>query len=57
MALIERPLARIEADPGRADLRAEVAVVQPVAHRLAVSIKQLFDAKEQGAVRGGQRGP
>jgi PAS domain S-box-containing protein len=46
LALIDHHLARIKADPGRA--QAEVAVMQPAAHRLAVSIKQLFDAKEQG---------
>jgi len=48
LALIDRHLARIEADPRRASVQAEVAVMQPAAHRLAVSTKQLFDAKEQG---------
>jgi diguanylate cyclase (GGDEF)-like protein/PAS domain S-box-containing protein len=46
LALIDRHLARIESNPG--SVRAEVAVMQPAAHRLAVSIKQLFDTKEQG---------
>src|SRR5829696_7926021 len=46
LALIDHHLARIKADPGTA--QAEVAVMEPAAHRLAVSIKQLFDAKEQG---------
>ena len=55
LVLIDRHLARIEADPGGVNLRAEVAVMQPAAHRLLVSIKQLFDTKEQalfGAVNG-----
>ena len=55
LALIDRHLARIKADPERVSMRAEVAVMQPAAHRLAVSIKQLFDTKEQelfGAVNG-----
>jgi diguanylate cyclase (GGDEF)-like protein/PAS domain S-box-containing protein len=48
LALIDRHLAGIKADPGEANLRARVAVMLPTAHRLAVSIKQLFDTKEQG---------
>jgi diguanylate cyclase (GGDEF)-like protein/PAS domain S-box-containing protein len=48
LALIDRHLAKIEADPGRVSVRAEVAVMRPAAHRLLVSIKQLFDTKEQG---------
>jgi diguanylate cyclase (GGDEF)-like protein/PAS domain S-box-containing protein len=48
LALIDRHLARIEADPGGVSVRAEVAVMKPAAHRLLVSIKQLFDTKEQG---------
>ena len=34
LALIHRHLARIEAGPGGGSVRAEVAVMQPVAHRL-----------------------
>jgi diguanylate cyclase (GGDEF)-like protein/PAS domain S-box-containing protein len=55
LALIDRHLTRIKANRGRVDLRAEVAAMKPAAHRLAVSIKQLFDTKEQslfGAVTG-----
>jgi diguanylate cyclase (GGDEF)-like protein/PAS domain S-box-containing protein len=55
LVLIDRTLARLRANPGRAGVRSEVAVMQPAARRLAVSIKQLFDAKEQqlfGAVTG-----
>jgi PAS domain S-box-containing protein len=48
LARIDRQLDRIKADPSRASVRAGVAAMLPPAHRLAVSIKQLFDAKEQG---------
>jgi len=57
LARIDRQLARIKADPSQATIRAGVAAMLPPAHWLAVSIKQLFDAKEQGPVRGGHRGP
>ncbi|HET7518416.1 MAG TPA: diguanylate cyclase, partial [Actinomycetes bacterium] len=48
LTLIDRHLARIKADPSRVSVRAEVAVMRPAAHRVAVGVKQLFDAKEQG---------
>jgi hypothetical protein len=48
LALIDRHLARIRANPAKADLRAEVAAMRPASQRLAVIIKQLFDTKEQG---------
>jgi diguanylate cyclase (GGDEF)-like protein/PAS domain S-box-containing protein len=48
LTLIQRHLARIEAEPDRVSVPDEVTIMQPAAHRLAVSIKQLFDAKEQG---------
>ena len=48
LARIDRQLDRIKADPSQASVRAGVAAMLPPAHRLAVSIKQLFDAKEQG---------
>jgi diguanylate cyclase (GGDEF)-like protein/PAS domain S-box-containing protein len=48
LALIDRQLARLKVNPSRANVRAGVSAMYPAAHRLAVSIKQLFDAKEQG---------
>jgi diguanylate cyclase (GGDEF)-like protein/PAS domain S-box-containing protein len=48
LARIDRQLDRIKAHPSQASVRAGVAAMLPPAHRLAVSIKQLFDAKEQG---------
>jgi hypothetical protein len=48
LAVIDRHLARIKADPSRARMRAGVAAMRPLTHRVAVSIKQLFDTKEQG---------
>jgi PAS domain S-box-containing protein len=48
LALIDRELARLKAKPSRANVRAGVSAMLPAAHRLAVSIKQLFDATEQG---------
>jgi EAL domain-containing protein (putative c-di-GMP-specific phosphodiesterase class I)/PAS domain-containing protein len=48
LALVDRHLASVRADPSRANVRAQVAVMLPVAHRLTVSIKQLFDTEEQG---------
>jgi diguanylate cyclase (GGDEF)-like protein/PAS domain S-box-containing protein len=48
LAVIDRHLARIKANPSRASMRVEVAAMRPTAHRLAVSIKQLFDTEEQG---------
>jgi hypothetical protein len=56
LALIDRQLAMIKANPSRANVLARVAVMQPAAHRLAVSIKQLLDAKEQGC-SGRSAGP
>jgi diguanylate cyclase (GGDEF)-like protein/PAS domain S-box-containing protein len=48
LALIDRQLARLKVNPSRANVRGGVSAMYPAAHRLAVSIKQLFDAKEQG---------
>jgi diguanylate cyclase (GGDEF)-like protein/PAS domain S-box-containing protein len=48
LALIDQQLARLKANPSRANVRAGVSAMLPAAHRLAVSIKQLFDATEQG---------
>jgi diguanylate cyclase (GGDEF)-like protein/PAS domain S-box-containing protein len=48
LAVIDRHLARIKANPTRASARVEVAAMRPAAHRLAVRIKQLFDTEEQG---------
>jgi diguanylate cyclase (GGDEF)-like protein/PAS domain S-box-containing protein len=48
LALIDRELARIRADPSRAKMRAGAVAMGPAARRLAISVKQLFDTEEQG---------
>jgi diguanylate cyclase (GGDEF)-like protein/PAS domain S-box-containing protein len=48
LALIDRELARIRADPSRASIRVGAAAMGPAARRLAIGVKQLFDTEEQG---------
>jgi hypothetical protein len=48
LALIDRALARAEAAPAEAGLRAETERMRPVIRRATVRIKQLYDTKEQG---------
>jgi diguanylate cyclase (GGDEF)-like protein/PAS domain S-box-containing protein len=48
LALIDRQLARLKADPSKATMRAGVAAMRAPARRLAIRIKQLFDTEEQG---------
>jgi PAS domain-containing protein len=48
LAVIDRHLARVKADPSRPRLRAEVEAMRPVTRRVAVRVKQLYDSKEQG---------
>jgi diguanylate cyclase (GGDEF)-like protein/PAS domain S-box-containing protein len=48
LAVIDRHLARVKADPSKANVRAEVEAMRPVARRVAVRVKQLYDTKEQG---------
>jgi diguanylate cyclase (GGDEF)-like protein/PAS domain S-box-containing protein len=48
LTLIDRQLARIRANPSRANLRAGASAMRPAARRLAISVKQLFDTEEQG---------
>ena len=55
LKVIDRSLARAKADPSQASLRAEVDTMRPAVRRVTVSIKQLYDAKEQeffGALSG-----
>jgi diguanylate cyclase (GGDEF)-like protein/PAS domain S-box-containing protein len=55
LRLVDRSLARAEADPSDARLRAEVAAMRPPIRRVVVAVKELYDAKEQsffGALSG-----
>jgi diguanylate cyclase (GGDEF)-like protein/PAS domain S-box-containing protein len=48
LALIDRALARDEEAPAEAGLGAETERMRPAIRRATVSIKQLYDTKEQG---------
>ena len=48
LALIDRALARAEAAPAEAGLRAETERMRPAIRQATVRIKQLYDTKEQG---------
>jgi diguanylate cyclase (GGDEF)-like protein/PAS domain S-box-containing protein len=48
LRLIDRALARAEADPSQASLTAEAERMRPAIRRITVRVKELYDAKEQG---------